>query len=65
LSAKHPSIALIGAPTDVGAGLRGASMGPEALDEGNRTAELCVELVESLFGEEILARASAPSRCSL
>ena len=36
-----------------------------ALDEGNRTAELCVELVESLFGEEILARASAPGRYSL
>jgi arginase len=29
-----------------------------AFDEGNRTAELAVELVESLFGEEILARAS-------
>ena len=29
-----------------------------ALDEGNRTAELAVELVESLFGEEILARAA-------
>jgi arginase len=29
-----------------------------ALDTGNRTAELAVELVESLFGEQILARAS-------
>jgi len=29
-----------------------------AFDEGNRTAELAVELVESLFGEEILARTS-------
>ncbi|QTD45528.1 arginase [Ottowia testudinis] len=28
---NHPRIALIGAPTDVGAGERGASMGPEAL----------------------------------
>jgi len=28
-----------------------------AYDEGNRTAELVVELVESLFGEQILARA--------
>ena len=27
-----------------------------AFDEGNRTAELCVDLVESLFGEEILNR---------
>jgi arginase len=29
-----------------------------ALDQGNKTAELAVELVESLFGEQILARAS-------
>jgi arginase len=29
-----------------------------AMDNGNRTAELAVELVESLFGEQILARAS-------
>lgn len=27
----HPPIALVGAPTDIGAGHRGASMGPEAL----------------------------------
>jgi len=27
----HPQVALIGAPTDIGAGARGASMGPEAL----------------------------------
>jgi arginase len=27
-----------------------------AFDEGNRTAELCVELVQSLFGLQILAR---------
>jgi arginase len=37
-----------------------------AFDEGNRTAELCVELVESLFGEQILARASgAPGKYTL
>lgn len=37
-----------------------------ALDVGNRTAELAVELVESLFGEQILARTSrAPGRYSL
>jgi len=37
-----------------------------AFDEGNRTAELCVELVESLFGEQILARASGvPGKYSL
>jgi arginase len=38
-----------------------------ALDEGNRTAELAVELIESLFGEQILARAAggAPGRYSL
>lgn len=30
-----------------------------AFDSGNRTAELVVELVESLFGQQILARASA------
>jgi arginase len=28
---SYPSISLIGAPTDIGAGARGASMGPEAL----------------------------------
>lgn len=28
---SHPTIRLIGAPTDIGAGSRGASMGPEAL----------------------------------
>ena len=28
---SHPKIRLIGAPTDIGAGTRGASMGPEAL----------------------------------
>ena len=27
----YPKIALIGAPTDIGAGHRGSSMGPEAL----------------------------------
>jgi arginase len=31
MSRQFPQIALIGAPTDVGAGHRGASMGPEAL----------------------------------
>jgi arginase len=37
-----------------------------AFDEGNRTAELCVELVESLFGEEILNRVSGvPGKYSL
>ena len=30
-----------------------------AFDDGNRTAALAVELIESLFGEQILARASA------
>jgi arginase family enzyme len=29
-----------------------------AYDEGNRTAELAVELVESLFGLQILSRTS-------
>ena len=28
---SHPTLRLIGAPTDIGAGMRGASMGPEAL----------------------------------
>ena len=27
----NPHVSLIGAPTDIGAGMRGASMGPEAL----------------------------------
>ena len=37
-----------------------------AYDEGNRTAELAVELVESLFGLQILARASgAPGKYTL
>ena len=40
---SHPPIRLIGAPTDVGAGARGASMGPEAL----RVAGL----VEALRGQ--------------
>jgi arginase len=31
LMKSHPTIRLIGAPTDIGAGVRGASMGPEAL----------------------------------
>ena len=31
MSANSATVALIGAPTDVGAGRRGASMGPEAL----------------------------------
>lgn len=31
MPARAPSVALIGAPTDVGASVRGASMGPEAL----------------------------------
>jgi arginase len=31
MTARFPQIALIGAPTDIGAGHRGASMGPEAL----------------------------------
>ena len=29
--AHHPAVTLIGVPTDIGAGARGASMGPEAL----------------------------------
>jgi arginase len=33
--ASHPTISLIGAPTDIGAGARGASMGPEALRVAN------------------------------
>jgi arginase len=37
-----------------------------AYDEGNRTAELAVELVESLFGLQILARAGgAPGKYTL
>ncbi len=43
MSLNHPRIALIGAPTDLGAGERGASMGPEAL----RVAGL----VEALRGQ--------------
>ena len=31
MAVKLAPVALIGAPTDVGAGRRGASMGPEAL----------------------------------
>ena len=37
-----------------------------ALDDRNRTATVAVELVESLFGEQILARAhDEPSRYGL
>jgi arginase len=43
-------VCLIGAPTDIGAGTRGASMGPEAL----RVAQLC-EMLESQ-GVEVLDR---------
>ena len=32
-----------------------------AFDDRNKTAELCVELVESLFGEQILARTGGPA----
>ena len=28
---NSPAVSLIGAPTDIGAGARGASMGPEAM----------------------------------
>ena len=35
MAAMQPSISLIGAPTDIGAGSRGASMGPEALRVAN------------------------------
>ncbi|HJR74398.1 MAG TPA: arginase [Luteimonas sp.] len=31
MSSRYPPVSLIGAPTDIGAGHRGASMGPEAL----------------------------------
>ncbi len=48
MPAAAPTIALIGAPTDVGAGARGASMGPEAL----RVAGL-VEALRGL-GAEVL-----------
>lgn len=37
---RNPSISLIGAPTDIGAGHRGASMGPEALRVANLAARL-------------------------
>jgi arginase len=37
---SEPAVALIGAPTDVGAGARGASMGPEALRVANLQAVL-------------------------
>ncbi len=37
---NEPVVALIGAPTDVGAGARGASMGPEALRVANLQAVL-------------------------
>ncbi len=35
MGAMHPHISLIGVPTDIGAGARGASMGPEALRVAN------------------------------
>lgn len=38
---NFPNVCLIGAPTDVGAGVRGASMGPEAL----RVAEIAETLI--------------------
>ncbi|HEY9130349.1 MAG TPA: arginase [Dyella sp.] len=37
---KHQAISLIGAPTDIGAGHRGASMGPEALRVANLAEKL-------------------------
>ena len=39
----NTKISLIGAPTDIGAGMRGASMGPEAL----RVAKLRLEQVQA------------------
>ena len=68
----NPPVILIGAPTDIGAGHRSYAwemiydsglMGSldimelnPAFDLRNRTAELIVELVQSLFGEQILSR---------
>ncbi len=37
---SHPIVRLIGAPTDIGAGTRGASMGPEALRAADLVAAL-------------------------
>ena len=42
----NQTISLIGAPTDVGAGTRGASMGPEALRVANIVAALGRHVVE-------------------
>ena len=36
----RPAISLIGAPTDIGAGTRGAGMGPEALRVADLQATL-------------------------
>ncbi|MET0519524.1 MAG: arginase family protein, partial [Burkholderiaceae bacterium] len=42
------SVSLIGAPTDIGAGARGASMGPEAMRVANLAATLQAHGVEVL-----------------
>ncbi|MFL6661396.1 MAG: arginase [Rhizobacter sp.] len=47
---SNPHISLIGAPTDVGAGIRGASMGPEALRVAN------IQTVLEGHGLEVLDR---------
>lgn len=46
----HPKVSLIGAPSDIGAGVRGASMGPEAL----RVARIQTQLESQ--GVEVLDR---------
>ena len=54
---SHPPIRLIGAPTDVGAGARGASMGPEAL----RVAGLAQALARFGFDVRDCGNLSGPA----
>ena len=45
-SRRHSPVSLIGAPTDIGAGTRGASMGPEALRVAGLVATLQAQGIE-------------------
>ena len=47
---NHPTLRLIGAPTDIGAGTRGASMGPEALRAANLVEALTARGLDVVDG---------------
>ena len=52
---QEHKVSLIGVPSDVGAGVRGASMGPEALRVANLGAVLASHGVDVVDLDELLA----------